>query len=177
MRILMLEQNREFTQIVRELLEKEGYDVDILQESPLVPDYLKHENCDLMILNAALPDNGCQPVRRAGTQLNELCFGDTTLLLSSATLQCGQQKIRLTAKEFQIMRLLMQNPNHNLSKELILSYVWGYETNATENHVEVYIGFLRKKLAQIGSCIRIVSIRKLGYHLMCEASGSEPQRI
>lgn len=171
MRILMLEQNREFAQTVQKLLEKEGYAVDILQESPLVPDYLQQEGCDLMILNAALPDNCCPP-HRTGSALNELCFADTTLDLSSATLLCGPQKVRLTAKEFHVMRLLMQNPNHNLSKEMILSYVWGYESNATENHVEVYIRFLRKKLAQIGSCIRIVSIRKLGYHL--EAGACTP---
>lgn len=104
-------------------------------------------------------------LRRNGSQINELCFADTTLNLSSATLLCKQRQIRLTAKEFQLMRLLLQNPNHNLSKEQILSYVWGYESNATENHVEVYIRFLRRKLIQIDSSVAIVSIRKLGYHL------------
>ena len=46
-----------------------------------------------------------------------------------------------------------------------LARVWGFDSNATENHVEVYVGFLRKKLASIGSDIRIVAIRRLGYHL------------
>ena len=63
------------------------------------------------------------------------------------------------------MRLLLQNPSRNLSKETILAYVWGYDSNAVENHVEVYIGFLRKKLLSIHSDILILAVRKLGYHL------------
>ena len=63
------------------------------------------------------------------------------------------------------MRLLLQNPEQNFSKERILAHVWGYDSNAVENHVEVYVGFLRKKLSGIGSNIRIVAVRRLGYHL------------
>ena len=63
------------------------------------------------------------------------------------------------------MRLLMQAKDKILSKEVILSRVWGLESNAVENHVEVYIGFLRKKLESIGSDVRIEAIRRLGYHL------------
>ena len=63
------------------------------------------------------------------------------------------------------MRALLQAGGANLSKESILARVWGYDSNATENHVEVYVGFLRKKLASIGSNIRITAIRRLGYHL------------
>ena len=64
-----------------------------------------------------------------------------------------------------IMRFLLQEGGRNLSKEMILSKVWGYDSDAVENHVEVYIGFLRKKLTAIGSDIRIESVRRLGYHL------------
>ena len=56
-------------------------------------------------------------------------------------------------------------PMHNISKESILAYVWGYDSNAVENHVEVYVGFLRKKLNSINSNINIVALRNLGYHL------------
>ena len=66
------------------------------------------------------------------------------------------------------MRLLLQSPDRNLSKEMILAHVWGYDSNAVENHVEVYVGFLRKKLTSIGSNIKIVAIRRLGYHLEIE---------
>ena len=104
-------------------------------------------------------------LRRQGPQVNELSFGNTSLDLFSGTLFCGQKSLRLSAREFDVLRLLMQNPKRNLSKERILAHVWGYDSNAVENHVEVYVGFLRKKLAGIGSIIRIVAVRRLGYHL------------
>lgn len=108
-------------------------------------------------------------LRRNGSQINEISFGNTTLNLSSAVLSCGEKMIRLTAKEFHMMRFFLQNPNRNLTKEMLLDYLWGYESNATENHAEVYIGFLRKKLKKIQSDISIVTVRKLGYHLeLCD---------
>ena len=104
-------------------------------------------------------------LRRQGAQVDEITFGNTSLDLDSATLVCGQNSIRLSAKEFDIMRFLLQAGERNLSKEVILARVWGFDSDAVENHVEVYIGFLRKKLASIGSNIRIAAIRRMGYHL------------
>ena len=104
-------------------------------------------------------------LRRQGGQVNELTFGNTSLDLSSSTLVCGDKSIRLSAREFDVMRFLFQSREQILSKETILARVWGYDSNAVENHVEVYVGFLRKKLAAIGSNIRIEAIRRLGYHL------------
>ena len=104
-------------------------------------------------------------LRRQGGQVDELVFGNTSLDLGTAMLVCGEKSIRLSAKEFEIMRLLLKDRGRNYSKEMILEKVWGYDSDAVENHVEVYIGFLRKKLASIGSNIRIETIRRLGYHL------------
>ena len=104
-------------------------------------------------------------LRRQGGQVNELTFGNTALDLASSTLVCGGKNIRLSAREFDVMRFLFQSREQILSKEVILARVWGYDSNAVENHVEVYVGFLRKKLAAIGSNIRIEAIRRLGYHL------------
>ena len=63
------------------------------------------------------------------------------------------------------MRFLLQAQERNITKEVLLARVWGYDSNAVENHVEVYVGFLRKKLQSIGSNIRIIALRRLGYHL------------
>ena len=104
-------------------------------------------------------------LRRQGSQVDEVTLGNTALDLATGMLVCGERSIRLSAKEFDVMRALFQAKGGNLSKESILARVWGYDSNATENHVEVYVGFLRKKLASIGSNIRIVAIRRLGYHL------------
>lgn len=109
-------------------------------------------------------------LRRQGNQVNELSYGNTSLDLDSAMLICSQKSIRLSSREYDVIRLLLQAPEHNLSKEAILTYVWGYDSNAVENHVEVYVGFLRKKLISIGSNIRIIAVRRLGYHLEVESS-------
>ena len=104
-------------------------------------------------------------LRRQGSEVDELCCGNTRLELSTGMLCCGANCLRLSAREFDVMRLLMQGKEQILPKELILSRVWGLESNAVENHVEVYVGFLRKKLKSIGSNLRIEAIRRLGYHL------------
>ena len=89
------------------------------------------------------------------------------MIIESASLICGENSIRLSAREFEVMRLLMTGGEKHISKESLLTKVWGYDSNAVENHVEVYVGFLRKKLKSIGSNIHIESVRRLGYHLEC----------
>lgn len=104
-------------------------------------------------------------LRRQGNQIDELTYGNTALDLSSGMLICGEKNVRLSSREFDVMRFLFQSGQRNLSKEVILARVWGYDSEAVDNHVEVYVGFLRKKLAAIGSNIKVVSIRRMGYHL------------
>ena len=104
-------------------------------------------------------------LRRQGSQVDELTYGNTSLDLSSSMLICGNKSVRLSAREFDVMRFLLQSRQRNLSKETLLARVWGYDSNAVENHVEVYVGFLRKKLTGIGSNLKIVAVRRLGYHL------------
>lgn len=106
-------------------------------------------------------------LRRQGTQVNELVFGNTRLDMESASLICGDNSVRLSAREFEVMRMLFVSGANHVSKETLLTKVWGYDSNAVENHVEVYVGFLRKKLISIGSDIRIEAVRRLGYHLEC----------
>ena len=104
-------------------------------------------------------------LRREGEQVSRLSFGDLSLNLDTASAESGGQSIRLSAKEFEILRMLLISGKNNLSKESILTKVWGFDSEATENHVEVYVGFLRKKLGSLGAAVRIVTIRNLGYHL------------
>ncbi len=104
-------------------------------------------------------------LRRTGDQVDTLSYGNTVLDLARNQLSCDGNKIRLSAKEFDVMRFLMEYQGRNVPKELLLVKVWGYDSNATENNVEVYVGFLRKKLKSIGSDLRIEAARRLGYHL------------
>lgn len=107
-------------------------------------------------------------LRRQGNQVDELMCGNTALELATGMLVCGEKRLRLSAREFDVMRLLMQSRSRIVPKEVILAKVWGFDSNAVENHVEVYVGFLRKKLQSIGSNVKIQAIRRLGYHLEVE---------
>ena len=109
-------------------------------------------------------------LRRQGPQINELTVGNTTLNLSNSVLSCGQMNVRLSSKEFDVMRYLMSSQGQILPKEMILCRVWGFNSNAVENHVEVYVGLLRKKLKHIGSNVRIEAVRRLGYIMEVDES-------
>ena len=104
--------------------------------------------------------------RRQGEMvIDEITVGDLRLDLSSSELTCGKKTIRLGFKEFTLFKLFMQNPMQVFSKTELLSKIWGYLSDAEENHVEVYVSFLRKKLAYLGTSVNIETIRKLGYRL------------
>ena len=104
--------------------------------------------------------------RRQGEMvIDEITLGDLRLDLSSSELTCGKKTIRLGFKEFTLFKLFMQNPMQVFSKTELLSKIWGYLSDAEENHVEVYVSFLRKKLAYLGTVVNIETIRKLGYRL------------
>ena len=107
-------------------------------------------------------------LRRQGNQVEIMRFGNTELELSTCLLHCGDRSVRLSAREFDVMRTLLQSGKRITSKESLLARVWGYESEAVENHVEVYIAFLRRKLSSIGSDIRIETQRRMGYYLECD---------
>lgn len=104
-------------------------------------------------------------LRRQGSQVDILSFGNTTLDLTGYVLSTDTGNICLSKKEFDVMRRLMMFQGRSIRKDVLLTQVWGFESNATENNVEAYVGFLRKKLSSIGSNLKIESIRLLGYHL------------
>ncbi|MCI8480392.1 MAG: response regulator transcription factor [Oscillibacter sp.] len=97
-------------------------------------------------------------------------FGDLKLEKSAFTLSRGERSVRLSRKEFDMMELLMLNRNLVLTKEKLLLKIWGYESDAEDNNVEVYISFLRKKLDHLHSQVKIKTIRMVGYCLEDSAS-------
>ena len=94
-----------------------------------------------------------------------LTFGDLILTPSMPELICGENSVSLSAKELELMSLLIQNSSQYLPKETILLKVWGYDANVNSNSVEAYISFLRKKLSLLGSCVSISVMRNIGYKL------------
>lgn len=109
--------------------------------------------------------------RRIGeVVLEELSFGDLTLDLEKAELRSGDKAVHLSYKEFAIMQRFLQHPQLSISKEELIVSVWGSDSDAGENNVEVYISFLRKKLQFLGSHVQIVTLRRIGYRLEDTAS-------
>ena len=92
-------------------------------------------------------------------------YGDLKLDKSAFTLACGDRFVRLSRREFDMMELLMRNRDMVITKETLLLKIWGYESDAEDNNVEVYISFLRKKLDHLHSQVKIKTIRMVGYCL------------
>ena len=103
-----------------------------------------------------------QPEQRVS---NVLEYGDLRLEPDTFELACGERSVRLSRKEFDMMELLLRSREMVLTKESLIVKLWGYESDAEDNNVEVYISFLRKKLAFLGSGVSIATVRKVGYHL------------
>lgn len=105
-------------------------------------------------------------LRRQGELTPEtLTFGDVRLSPALCELRRGEQSVTLSAKEMEIMRLLMSNRGQLIPKEQLLVKVWGYDSDAGDNNVEAYISFLRKKLALLGSHVTLAVQRRVGYRL------------
>ena len=97
----------------------------------------------------------------------QLTYGDLAIQQGSNELTCttSGSHIALNGKEFQLMEYLLRNGGQIISREQIIEKVWGYDTAAEYNNVEVYISFLRKKLTFLKASTSIQTIRKLGYRL------------
>ena len=94
-----------------------------------------------------------------------LSFGDISLNTQSMTLSSGSAEVSLTLKECELMEYLILRKDAVASKEQIIEKLWGFDSEAESNHVEVYISFLRKKLKFIKSRTAINTIRGVGYRL------------
>ena len=110
-------------------------------------------------------------LRRSGGQLQEsdtLTWGDLSLERTTFTLSCAEREVRLSRREYDLIELLMRNGNQVVTKEQMLVKVWGYDSQAEDNNVEVYISFLRRKLTHLHSAVKIKTLRMLGYCLTQE---------
>lgn len=96
---------------------------------------------------------------------DELELFDLRLSLGTCILQCGDRSVKLSNKEFQIMRQLMYARKRYISKEMLLDKVWDIDSDAGDNCVEAYISFLRRKLVYLKSTTVIATMRMVGYRL------------
>ena len=220
MRILIIEDEKRLAETLRQLMEEQHYQADVVFDGADGLDYGLAGEYDLILLDIMLPKlDGFQvarrlraervstPIlmltarddvsdkisgldcgaddymtkpfdsgellarvraltRRQGEVLGDvLTLGDLSLDCGSRTLNAGDRSVRLGFKEFEVMRLLLAHQSGVLAKETLITKVWGIDSDAEDNNVEVYISFLRKKLAYLGSRVVISTIRKVGYHL------------
>jgi two-component system response regulator MprA len=107
------------------------------------------------LLRRSSPDGGQQLLR----------FSDITLDEVSREVRRGTRPIELTRTEFLLLELFLNNPRRVLTREIILDRVWGFDFGPESNSLEVYIGYLRKKMEAAGEPRLIHTIRGVGYVL------------
>ncbi|MDQ0255615.1 DNA-binding response OmpR family regulator [Evansella vedderi] len=105
--------------------------------------------------------------RRKGElyQDHSLTFGDIELNTANLKLSKNDKDLKLTLKESELLELLILRNKAVTSKEMVIEKLWGFDSEAEYNNVEVYISFLRKKLAFLNSSVVIATIRGIGYML------------
>lgn len=94
-----------------------------------------------------------------------LAFGDIELNRGASLLVCGENSVRLSEKEFRILEYLIANAGQILTREQLAVKIWGYESDAEYNNVEVYMSFARKKLNFVKAQTEIKAVRGVGYEL------------
>ena len=219
MRILIVEDEVRLAETLRQLLEDQRYQADVVYDGADGVDYGLAGQYDLIILDVMLPKvDGFQVAQRlrsahistpilmltarddvsdkisgldcgaddymtkpfdtgelmARVRANRYTYrvlsdvltaGDLSLDCTSRLLSAGERSVRLGFKEFEVLRLLMVNSGAVVTKETLISKIWGLDSEAEDNNVEVYISFLRKKLVYLNSTVSISTVRKVGYFL------------
>lgn len=106
-------------------------------------------------------------LRRKTEVINEnvISYGDLELNLSSYELVCGDKKVKVSLKESDILQYFLSRPNFVVSKDELIIKLWGYDSEAEYNNIEVYVSFLRNKLRFLNSKVAISTVRGAGYKL------------
>jgi len=108
-------------------------------------------------------------ITRSGHEVDsKLTYGDLILDRNNFELSTTHADVQLANKEFQMMEMLMSNPDHVISVETFMDHIWGYDTETESNVVWVYVSYLRKKLTALKSKVKIKALRNAGYSLYIE---------
>ena len=103
--------------------------------------------------------------RRGEVVTEQLSFEDLALRLDSGELSCGGESVQLSRKEFEVLKTFLYQPTMTFTTDALINSAWGMESDVTDNNVEVYISFLRKKLKYLKSRVGIRRLQKIGYRL------------
>jgi DNA-binding response OmpR family regulator len=220
MKILVVEDERQLSEVLTALLKQHMHEVDVVRNGPDGEDYAMTGVYDAIILDIMLPGkNGIdvlcalrrrgnatpvliltaksevedkikgldigaddyltkpfvsgellarlRAITRRGNEFigDELRAGNTVLDKNTHEISGEKGVLKLSAKEYQIMDMLLSNSRQIIPKERFAEKVWGFDNDAEYNNIEVYISFVRKKLAAIGSDLQIKAVRNAGYSL------------
>lgn len=220
MKILIVEDERQLSEALIQLLRSSGYSADAVYDGQSGLDFAQTGLYDVVVLDIMLPQmdgltvlkklrqSGCSvPVllltakseasdkisgldsgaddyltkpfiagellarirvlsRRRGEYIGDtLTFGSCTLDKNTHELSCGGKSIKLGLKEYETLEMLMANAGQIVPKERFIEKIWGYDSEAEYNSIEVYVSFLRKKLLALGADIRVKAVRSVGYKL------------
>lgn len=92
-------------------------------------------------------------------------YGNLKLDLRNGKISCGENEVTINGKELDLLEILLINKTQTVNREIIADKIWGYNSEAEYNNVEVYISFLRKKLKLLKSNVQIKTVRGIGYIL------------
>ncbi|WP_342668678.1 response regulator transcription factor [endosymbiont 'TC1' of Trimyema compressum] len=164
MRVLIVEDEPFMAEAIEAVLKKNNYSVDLAFDGEYGLDCALSEIYDVVILDIMLPKidgfRVVQTMRRNEElmariralirrqpqirNLNYLVYEDLVLYPFLLKITCNNKEIAITLKESQVLEILFSNKNQIVSKNILIERIWGYESNTEDNHVEVYISFLRK---------------------------------
>ena len=189
MRILIIEDDKDLAQLTKLALEKENFTVDICLDGAEGLYYMQENMYDLVLLDRMLPSmDGTQvlkearqsnistPVifltalgimRRPGKwgDLNLLKLGDIAFDPECGRLTKGAKECTLSGRESALLEVFLRNPGQVLPRNLLLSRVWGMESDVEEGNLDNYIHFLRRRLKSVESTLALKTIRGIGYQL------------
>ena len=194
MNILVVEDERNLADAICHILEEDGYKTEAAYDGTTGLAYAESGLYDAVILDVMLPGmDGFEIVRKLRKDSHDLPVMMLTAKTSTADkvtgLDCGADDymtkpfeseelkarvraltrrkghVHLSQKEFEVMRMLMSSPGRIVSKQDLLTRVWGTDGEVNENSAEAYVSFLRKKINHVKSRVEITTLRMLGYRL------------
>src|SRR6266850_2418326 len=160
MRILVVEDERKVASFIRQGLEEEGHTVEVAADGAAALDLMvAGPPHDLVVLDLMLP-------KRDGFAV--LRLADLTLDPSTREVTRGQRKVALTAREYALLEYFMRNVGRVLTRPMIAEHVWGLDFDPESNIIDVYVGYLRRKIDGEGEHRLLHTMRGAGYKLAAE---------
>ena len=174
MRILIVEDDPKLRKSLVHIFEHNHYAVDSVDNGTDALEYASTGEYDGLVLDIMMPRldgvTVLQKLRTAGITTPALFLtarteGALTLNRSTYELQHGDRLLSLSGREFQVMEMLMCNPNQILSPEQLITHIWGWNTDVDTSVIWVHISNIRKKIDTLGAPVSIRFVRNAGYVL------------